>query len=637
MSRDHRSIRRAAVAALIALLTGIAPGDARAQAGSGIVRVAPSGADAEGCGGIGNPCATLQYAVDAFALDAEGILLLAGGTYTSSAPREVVRVTGRRLTIEGGHSLAFDVADPLANPVVIDGQGLRRGVTVDPAPATAGTALLLRNVTVQNGRAPQEIGVNVLSSFGGGLDAFGATIELVDVRFVDNVAQGLPAADALPGDGAGGGCSIRGSQAILNRVAFTGNTARGGDGTASAYRGGLGVGGGLFSYLSTVALVDVDAETNTARGGDAPSSVGAVGAQRADGLGGFWALILASGAASGLSARANVAEGGIASGVGGLGLGGAIMVEGTPTPVSLSRVHLHGNAARGAVATGPSSQGGLGGGGGLFATDSVVEVSASTLLANVAEGADGVSLGGDGAGGGVYLDSVNPTASSLTAVNVVVGRNHAIAGSGTTQGFAFGGGVFQQCPQLDCASPTAATSHTEFVHVTLADNAVSGATYNQGAALYVSPRATSSTRFSVVSGHQTPAVGLDRGEAVLSWGGTTFETTLWHDNTIKAFAAPGGSFDDSDPRAGSPDYVDANAEVPDYHILDTSAARDQYIGIATITDLDGDERSASEAFDLGADEYVVPEPSAVAAGASIVFALVGLRCGRQRRRTKTRS
>lgn len=594
--------------AAVAIVLALAGSEvAHAQANTGTVRVAPSGADVVGCGSVVAPCATLQFAVDEFTVGSTGTILVAAGTYISAATREIVRVTGRVITISGGYTTAFTVASPSTNVVSLDGQDARRCVTVDPHP-TETTSLNLSGVTLTRGNAPQELVTNVLSSFGGGLDAFQTTIGLTDIRFVNNMARGLDAGFDVPGDGAGGGLSLRVATATLSGVEFTGNTAKGGDGNGTAFRGGLGVGGGLFAIQSSVTMQDVTADMNIASAGDAPNGFGAVAGQRADGLGGFLALIQSTADIDELSACDNVAEGGQADTLGGLGLGGGLMIEDSSAPVSVNRATLCRNNALGADAT--SFNGGLGGGGGIFCTDCELELTASAIVSNRAEGGTGVTQGGDGGGGGIYMDSVAARTTQLDATNVVIGKNSVVAGAGSTPGFAFGGGLFQQCPQAQaCPSPGFDNNFAILMHATVAENSVSGATFNQGAAFYISPGAVLQSDFGIISGHTTPMTMDDRGEAVLVLGTATFEDTLWNNNPLKSFAPNPSDFTDISPLTGSPDYVDAAADPPDYHILATSAAIGQAVGSTTPIDLDGETRPAPSTIpDLGADEFYVPEP-----------------------------
>ncbi len=605
------------------------PDVAHAQAATGTIRVAPSGSDFGGCGAIAAPCRTLQFANDQFALGATGTIRVAAGTYTSSDPRQVLRVTQRTITIQGGYTTAFTAPNYAANVVTIDGENARKGFLVDcPIASPNPCQFTLVGVTVTRCNAALDIGT--LNAFGGGLDTYLANIGLYDVAFIGNTARGVGANSGLPGDAGGGAVSFRQSFATLARVRFENNTAQGGDGTGSAVRGGLGVGGGIFSFMSMIAMSEITATGNVARAGDAPSSVGLASGQRADGLGGFLALILGSGTQTitGLVATNNRAEGGDATQYGGLGLGGAIMIQIAPL-VEMESITLEDN-----VAIGGGGDGSLGGGGAIIAEDVHLHIDRGTVIGNLAQGGNGTHLGGTGGGGGIYTNAVTTNyglGTDLQATNLIVARNDAVAGSGATKGYAFGGGIFVQCPgggpgPSYCGSPTT-TSTADLAHVTLADNTVSNADYNQGGALWVGIDAVVDVSNSIVSGHTTPTVpGFDRGEAVLTYGATTFATTLWNDNTAKVFVVPGESFLDGDPRSGSPEFVNPFAELPDYHIQASSAARDQIIDDTVLVDLDENLRpdSVSGISDLGADEFVVPEPTATllqAAAWGIIAAL----------------
>jgi hypothetical protein len=612
MNFSKRPLSRSILTSVLLMVLLTASVEGQAQFATGTIRVGPSGTDGGGCGATLSPCRTLQFAVDEFPDAGGGTIQVAAGSYTSVSTR-VVRITsGRNISIRGGYTAAFTDEDPDTNVVTIDGQTARRGILIDHDPMSVFRKphLTLVGVTLRNGNAPTELLVNTLSSFGGGLDAFQASVVLFDVKVIDNVAQGL-SSNSLPGDGSGGGLSFRQSTAFLSGVEFTGNSAGGGDGTAGAVRGGLGVGGAVFAFESTVTLNNVTATSNTAAAGDAPTSVGVAGIQRADALGGFLAWILSTGGASGLTATANRAEGGDASDFGGLGLGGAIMIEESPNVVALGSTLLSDNAAIGGLGTGPN--GGLGGGGAIFSTDSVLTLDASTLTINQATGGNGTTnLGGDGAGGAVYMDSTTEIAASLWATNVVLGKNAVAAGSGPVNpGIAFGGGVFQQCP--GGVDGCAGTSNQAFLtHVTLADNSVSNGSFNQGSALYVSAGAAVDSFSNIISGHATPPTNADRGESILVWGSADFDATLWDGNTVCAsncpiFNAPGGMSTDTDTFSGAPAYVNSAANAPDYHITDSSAALDEADRSTTPFDLDHEARPFDPmpgpvVADLGADE-----------------------------------
>jgi hypothetical protein len=126
-----------------------------AQGGTGTVRVAPTGADASGCGSVLVPCRTVQYAVDQ-ASNGDAILV-AAGVYTGVSPRvldtstmsQVVFIT-KAVTVRGGYGAGnWSVSDPVANPTVLDAQGQGRVVVI------SGTASpTLENLSLTGGNGP---------------------------------------------------------------------------------------------------------------------------------------------------------------------------------------------------------------------------------------------------------------------------------------------------------------------------------------------------------------------------------------------------------------------------------------------------------------------------------------------------
>jgi hypothetical protein len=626
-SRKRTELARWAGLAGIVMTMSLLPCATYAQVGTSVIRVAPTGTDSPDCGSVGSPCATLQFAVDEFPDEGSGMILVAAGTYTSS-DGQVVRVTlGKNLDILGGYSSDFNTRDPDTNLVTLDGQSTTRCVLVDPTPTLQDPELLLDGVTLRNGDAAPDQGI--LDAFGGGLSIFQGTLTLSNVRLIDNTASGLAASSGLPGNGGGGGLSIRQSTAVLTDVEITDNTAEGGSGSGSAVRGGLAVGGGVFAFESTLTLVRVAASGNIARAGNAPNSFGSDGGgQLADGLGGFMAAIRTGGSVAALTASGNEARGGQGSNSGGLGLGGALFIEDAPETETIRTSTLSANMAIGATST--ANRGGLGGGGAIFATDSLVSLDAVSLLDNLAQGGVGAILGGDGGGGGLYMDSVLAQPAGVDATNVIVGRNTVTAGSGPTPGFAFGGGIFAQAP------PGGASNDLTLTHATLAANVVSNATFNQGAAFFVSASATALSDFGIITDHTTPMSMDDRGEAVLAIGNVTLDHTLWNNNTLNFFS-PGGTFVDNSPMTGAPDYVAPVANPPDYHILGTSAAIDVATGSTTPTDIDGGNRPFGASSDLGADEFGVPEPQSWLQQTAMLLTLVFVARNRRHGRTRAHS
>ena len=598
---------------LIAAAFVFAAQQAGAQAGSGTVRVAPSGSDSVGCGSIASPCQSLQFAVEEFGTETDGRILVAAGTYTSTDPRQVVRVTqGRNLIIEGGYTTAFDQAAPDTNVVTIDGQNARRGITVDPTPMMRDPQLTLRGVTLSGGAAPPELGTNTLSAFGGGIDVFQATVTLIDVIVSNNQALALDASSGLPGNASGGGISLRQCSAFLSDVTVDTNLAEGGDGSGTAVRGGLGVGGGIFAFESRVTLNDVRGTNNTAQGGNAPSANGDSGGQRADGLGGFWALILSRGSGAAwvaMATRRSAAQRPPSPG------SGSAAPSSSSNPSRRSPSSRRSSTTTRPRAATPPARPGPGRRRRHLLVRRLPDRARERDRREPRGRRHRPSFGGDGAGAGIYMDSVQPGDGGLTAINTVIAGNDAVAGSGPTPGVAFGGGIFFQCPRGGgVCDETTASNNATLSHVTLADNSVSGATFNQGAAFYASADVGVTSDFGIISGHTTPITTDDRGEAIIAFASVTLTRTLWDDNTRKSFAVPpDGVFVDDFASTGSPNYVAPMATPANYRIAAGSAAIDAATGSTTPGDLDREARGGSP--DLGADEFLAsPAPMSFGTG-----------------------
>ncbi|MCP4537877.1 MAG: hypothetical protein GY832_12100, partial [Chloroflexi bacterium] len=116
-----------------------------AQSGTGIIRVAMSGTDTPGCGSAGDPCRTVQYAIDESTAGDE--IHVAVGLYTSVSARygvtQVVYIE-ETITIRGGYTTTnWSMPDPDANPTVLSalGQGRVVYVTGNITPTLAGLRL----------------------------------------------------------------------------------------------------------------------------------------------------------------------------------------------------------------------------------------------------------------------------------------------------------------------------------------------------------------------------------------------------------------------------------------------------------------------------------------------------------------
>ena len=580
---------------LIVFFVAIASSDSMAQSGTGIIRVAPTGSDTPSCGSVASPCLTLQYAVDLISEGGVTDILIAEGTYVytgsgvSQLGREVVRIVDKGIRMYGGYTTAFTTAEPDTNVTIIDGQSTRRGITVEPGNG-ARAWLVLSGVTLTNGNAHNDI--NFLSSFGGGLDSFNCAVTLSNVKVTNNTAQGLPNSSGLPGDGAGGGLSFRQVTASLFNVEITGNTAQGGAGSGSAPRGGLGVGGGLFTIQSIVTVDGLIASNNIARGGDAPGSNGLVsgGVQRADGLGG--GIFIEQGTVpsiANLTLTNNTAQGGQAAEWGGLGLGGGIGIELISKTGSISSATIMDNTAKGGTATG--AEGGSGLGGGLFITDSNLNLEAINIINNRGIGVSGGTEGGSAGGAGLYFTLADLNKNyNLNGTNLIVGNNTATSGTAVANGLSLGGGL-----QID------ANGVATLNHVTLAGNVVNNGQFDHGAAIFVQNGTTLTSNFGIIADHTgTDAVQLNPTAIA------TFNGTLWDGNTTNSLVVSGAAFADNNPQSGSPDFVNPTGSPPDFHVKETSAARNKATGSTTPTDIDGQNRPFGSIADLGADEFTPP-------------------------------
>lgn len=233
------------------------PPIALAQAGTGVIRVATIGVDTPGCGGQGNPCRTVQHAVDQ-ALPGEEIRI-AAGLYTGVSARagvtQVVYIN-KSIILRGGYSTAdWSNSDPQANPTTLDAekQGRVLYITGDVNPT-------IRGLRIRRGNAAQGGGKDQ----GGGVYLTDAAATISNNHVYSNAAQyggGLylnSSAATLSGNtvtsntvqassSAGGGLYLRDSDAMLAGNRIEGNTALD-DGF------GWSAGGGLYLRYSDATL-----------------------------------------------------------------------------------------------------------------------------------------------------------------------------------------------------------------------------------------------------------------------------------------------------------------------------------------------------------------------------------------------
>lgn len=580
-----------------------------AQPGTGVIRVAPSGADTPSCGSAAAPCQNPQYAV-LIALAGDEIRL-AQGTYTyqlaldpcsaSLGTTAVVCVVNRAAKIRGGfNGVQWDAPQFGPGATVLSGENLRRVVLAEDTDANpARTVLELSNLTVANGRAtPRTAGTGdaLLFAFGGGLEALWAKVVLRDVVFSSNVAIGAASGGPYGGVGAGGAVSLRQapSGSLLERVTFLGNQAVGGNGSI---RGGFAIGGALFTYRSILTGQDWLLLNNSSLAGSSNGS-GFFGGELADGQGGAIAFQLGTQATvDRLIVGHNAALGGGAnsgSGTGGGAFGGGIFLEGgsgaDATSVTLRDLRLEANEARGSSS---AYNGGYASGGGFQATNATVVVERATVLSNLARGGDGTGGGSQGSASGGGLAFARSTIPATATVrDSVIADNEVHPGSGGILGGG-GGGVWVQGMQ--------ATLN----HVTLAANRLS-ASYLQGQGLialsWVDPAQVNLVN-SIVSDHTVPA-----GPSALhvqAGNFLTYQTVLDAANTdLSNEGDPGaGTFSGQATLVTAPSvqYRAPAAPQLNFRLNFGSPARDAAVG--STSSLDADHRPRDSTPDLGAFEY----------------------------------
>ncbi len=218
---------------------------ALAQAGTGIIRVATTGSDTPGCGGV-NPCQTVQYAVDQAQAGEE--VRVASGLYTGvqgrPAPSEYLNppasgvitqvvYISKTVTIRGGYTTAFtDPPDPEANQTTLDAQGEGRVLFI-----TGNISPTIEGLHITNGDAAG-LGGRSSTDVGGGVYVINATVIISNNRMFSNTAQ------------YGGGLYLHDSDATLSGNTVTANTAN-------------ERGGGLYLWSSDATLSGNTVMSNT--------------------------------------------------------------------------------------------------------------------------------------------------------------------------------------------------------------------------------------------------------------------------------------------------------------------------------------------------------------------------------------
>ncbi len=568
------------------------------QAGTGTLRVDPvSGSDSGSCGSVAIPCLTIQRAVN-LAFDGESVIVAAGTvTYDPSLDTctpgnsAVVCVTNKNLTIRGGYGAGeWSDSDPDANLTNIDGEMTTRGVLVEET-SGAEASLIIEGLSITRCRGTPRDGQT--TGFGGGLSAVASPgqtldLEIRDAVFSTNDVRGGDTASGAGGSAAGGGLSIRGVAATLERVRFDGNVATGGVGPD---RGGLALGGAVFAFASTLTARFISLTDNVAQAGNSTGS-GSFGGLLADALGG--AVCIEEGSSStfeDVSASGNQTLGGDAETSAGGAFGGAFFAEGqddAPADLTIIRSDIRGNSAVG----GDGSTGGIGDGGGIIAvkwTDLVLEQV--VLIDNLARSGDGRLEHGSASGGAVKATgSAYVGSSTLAMENIIVADNRVELGAGGGNRSGGGGGLLVQ--NLGAANLT---------HCTFARNSVSAQPLTGQAIALAggSGPVDLNVDYSIIADHTDFATA----QAIYVATGNTINlnrglfagngTDVGGPGAVMGLGTMISAGDAGFLSPGSPDH--------DYHILHSSPAIDEATGSVTFIDIDGDERDSLP--DIGADEF----------------------------------
>ena len=605
------------------ILLGAIPSSVRA---GGTTRyVAPSGSNIGNCSVT--PCRSLQYAVNQAA--SGDAILVAEGTYTFDASvtypcpswtSAILCFINKDLIILGGYSLDnnWAIRDHVQNPTILDGQNVHRGVMVIGYNTPNTYFMNMEGFTIQNAVAQGPTAYDS-SGVGGGMLVQLAGVILRDMKFYNNRAFGQNTTSGDGGQADGAGIRIESSPAgaanILQRVVFDNNQSIGGTGPD---RGGIAF-GALFIYNSTVTVEDSTFTNNLAQGGNTTGSgTSQINGLHADALGGAIGVENANLVLNRIIVTDNHVRGGDAAGIGGGAYGGGIFVEGVPpviSSVSVTDAYVANNTATG----GTANKGGNSGGGGILATNTLVNIDRTQVIQNTSYGGDPTPGGnsGPGGGGGIYLFSVSPGIPTATLNNMVIADNLAIQGNGPTEtgslGTGGGGGIVIQGMNANKSHITFATNRL--------DPGYPGLILGQAIGIlpwYLSNGQLPTTvnlSHTIIADH---TVGGTSATAVVVQVGTTltFNQGLFSgngkDTNADGFPVPVGTINglstmETAPSAG---FISTGDPYQNYHLRLDSPAKDKATSSSQTEDFENQLRPYSGISDFGGDEYR-PFPLAV--------------------------
>jgi len=572
--------------------------------------VSENGTDNGDCTSPTAPCGTIQYAVNQSTSGDR--ILVAQGIYTYDSrsdpcsflqTRAVVCFVDKRLTILGGYSETdWSIANPVANPTIIDGENRHRGVAAIGYNTTT-AHLQMEGFTIQNClvQGPTYLNPYDPSGVGGGMLVQHASVTLKNVVFRNNQVFGQNTTSGAGGQADGAALRIEeppaGTTSLLQHVVFEGNASYGGTGPE---RGGVAF-GALFIYRANVVVEDAVFTNNRAQAGNSTGSGQYGNPPYSDALGGAIAVEEGTITLRRVTVTGNQVRGGNASTYGGGAYGGGIFVEdfgNKVTSVTISDSYIANNLAIG----GNGANGGSAAGGGIDVDSAAITIERTSLISNTAVGG---SSAGPGAGGGLYAFAVRSGSFPVTLRNVVVAGNLADQGAGGSQpGNGGGGGIVIHGVPADMS------------HVAIAQNRL-GSALVLGQGLLIQPwpspsnpqfSAVVTLNHSVVADHSAgkpsaPAVVVQQG-STLTFNQGIFAGNSKNTNVDGQPVAAGTIIGlDTMQTATSAGFIAPGSPYHNYHLRQDSAARDQATGSSIIDDIDQQSRPYGNKSDFGADEY----------------------------------
>lgn len=573
------------------------------------IRVTPSGSDTSSCGTDVSPCKTIQYAINK--ASSGDVILVASGTYIYNAAIDlcsflttpaVVCYVDKHITLLGGYNEGnWSVSDPETYLTIIDGQNTRRGLAIIAYNQSA--SLHMEGFTIQNGRAQGTTGGGdfYTFAFGGGLWAQNSSVNLRNVKFLNNRAQGGNTITTYGGAGSGGGLAIQSTKnnvvSELENVTFSGNQALGGGG---GDRGGIAIGGGLYIYEATLVGNNIWFQDNLSKGGTSNGNgTDSSFYLQADGLGGAIGVQQNSSMSlTYLTGTNNQAIGGNASMTGGGGFGGGIHVE--QATITIADSSFRNNEAVG----GNAQNGGVAFGGAIETFNANIQLNRVEVISNVAlsgSTTNGGNVGSPGGGGGYFADFQN--SHTGTILNSVFADNEILVGTtGTVIGGGGGGLVIQGMP-------------VEIRHATFARNVLGpGLMVGQGILVHGTAGeggtpGDADIDYAIIAEHSGDS---DDSTLHVSQGSTVnLNLVLFaansKDTNLDGIPLLPGTFNGWDTRltADSPRFLSSGSPDYDYHLLPDSPAVDQATGSSLTLDIDRQVRPIGGTADIGADEYQV--------------------------------